>query len=238
MGPTALLPLRGKAWWGFFRRLRPGLNPRTWVPKASTLPLDHRSRKVPGWLGMVWQAQKILWWSVFYYQPDLITLEFLSIPTDKNLKYWGGVNVGDLARKLRSCGHILVWRTHSCMSFKYFRYTLCKPSVRTSQTTQFVPLNLRTVVPVCVIRSQMCIMKVTHTQHKFLYSFCRQHISALFWAIIRRFIRTLIQKVKTALGWRSPFYIKIYYWYMYLCQGFLTTICLEVYIHACVCVCV
>ena len=26
------------------RRLRPGLNPRTWVPNASTLPLDHRSR--------------------------------------------------------------------------------------------------------------------------------------------------------------------------------------------------
>jgi hypothetical protein len=25
-------------------RLRPGLNPRTWVPKASTLPLDRRSR--------------------------------------------------------------------------------------------------------------------------------------------------------------------------------------------------
>ena len=29
------------------RRLRPGFNPRTWVPKASTLPLDHRSRL--GW---------------------------------------------------------------------------------------------------------------------------------------------------------------------------------------------
>jgi hypothetical protein len=26
------------------RRLRPGLNPRTWVLKTSTLPLDHRSR--------------------------------------------------------------------------------------------------------------------------------------------------------------------------------------------------
>jgi hypothetical protein len=26
------------------RLLRPGLNPRTWVPKASTLRLDHRSR--------------------------------------------------------------------------------------------------------------------------------------------------------------------------------------------------
>jgi len=28
------------------RRLRPGLNPRTWVPKASTLPLDQRSRYI------------------------------------------------------------------------------------------------------------------------------------------------------------------------------------------------
>jgi hypothetical protein len=28
------------------RRLRPGLNPRTRVPKASTLPLDHRSRYI------------------------------------------------------------------------------------------------------------------------------------------------------------------------------------------------
>jgi len=28
------------------RRLRPGLNPRTWVPKASTLPLDHRSQHI------------------------------------------------------------------------------------------------------------------------------------------------------------------------------------------------
>ena len=32
------------------RRLRPGLNPRTWVPKASTLPLDHRSRLVPRYI--------------------------------------------------------------------------------------------------------------------------------------------------------------------------------------------
>jgi hypothetical protein len=28
------------------RRFRPGLNPRTWVPKASTLPRDHQSRSV------------------------------------------------------------------------------------------------------------------------------------------------------------------------------------------------
>jgi len=49
MGPTALLPFRRKACWGFFRpekfwRLRPGLNPRTWVLKGSTLPLDRQSR--------------------------------------------------------------------------------------------------------------------------------------------------------------------------------------------------
>jgi hypothetical protein len=49
MGPMALLPLRRKACWGFFRPekswwLRPGLNPRTWVLKGSTLPLDHQSR--------------------------------------------------------------------------------------------------------------------------------------------------------------------------------------------------
>ena len=37
MGLTALLPLK-------IRRLRPGLNTRTWVLKASTLPLDHRIR--------------------------------------------------------------------------------------------------------------------------------------------------------------------------------------------------
>jgi hypothetical protein len=49
MGPTALFPFRRKACRGFFRpenfrRVRPALNMRTWVLKASMLPLDHRSR--------------------------------------------------------------------------------------------------------------------------------------------------------------------------------------------------
>jgi len=47
MGPTALLPFRRKACWGIFRPEKswwPGLNPRTWVLKGSTLLLDHRSR--------------------------------------------------------------------------------------------------------------------------------------------------------------------------------------------------
>jgi hypothetical protein len=42
MEPTALLPLRRKACWGYssswnIRRLRLGSNPRTWVPEASIL---------------------------------------------------------------------------------------------------------------------------------------------------------------------------------------------------------
>ena len=36
------------------RRLRPGVNPRTWVPKASTLPLDHRSRLM--WVIRLWMG--------------------------------------------------------------------------------------------------------------------------------------------------------------------------------------
>jgi hypothetical protein len=51
MLPTALLPFRKKVCSGLFfalkiRRFRPGANPRIWVPKASTLPLDHRNRQV------------------------------------------------------------------------------------------------------------------------------------------------------------------------------------------------
>ena len=41
------------------RRLRPGLNPRTWVPKASTLPLDHRSRAYQGMDILVSDVQKM-----------------------------------------------------------------------------------------------------------------------------------------------------------------------------------
>jgi len=39
------------------RRLRPGANPRTWVPKASTLPLDHRSRYFSIKYGNIKQAE-------------------------------------------------------------------------------------------------------------------------------------------------------------------------------------
>ena len=45
------LPSEGRRTEDFFAlknptAFRPGLNPRAWVPKASTLPLDHRSRLI------------------------------------------------------------------------------------------------------------------------------------------------------------------------------------------------
>ena len=47
------------------RRLRPGLNPPTWVPKASTLPLDHRSRYVL--LLVIPVCRNRLWnWLIFH----------------------------------------------------------------------------------------------------------------------------------------------------------------------------
>ena len=46
-------PYKGRRTEDFFarkiRRLQPVLNPRSWVPKASTLPPDHRSRLITGY---------------------------------------------------------------------------------------------------------------------------------------------------------------------------------------------
>ena len=56
-------PSEGRSAEDFFalkiRRLRPGANPRTWVPKASTLPLDHRNRYRPTQLHLVGHFYKI-----------------------------------------------------------------------------------------------------------------------------------------------------------------------------------
>ena len=91
MGQTDLLPLWRKACWGFFspwkiRRLRSGLNPRTWVPKASTLTLDHRSR-FSDTLHLT-----ILFRTLFTVLPHLIHTTFreLAIPSSSCawLSYW------------------------------------------------------------------------------------------------------------------------------------------------------
>ena len=71
MGQTDLLPFRSIE--NFFpswkiRRLRSGLNQRTWVPKASTLPLDHRS--CWGHITLTHEQarcrQHHTWWKVLY----------------------------------------------------------------------------------------------------------------------------------------------------------------------------
>jgi hypothetical protein len=55
------------------RRLRPGANPRPWVPTANTLPLDHRSRYL---LGYSFPNPFGLWASQFWFQ---------KISTDPNI---------------------------------------------------------------------------------------------------------------------------------------------------------
>ena len=45
---------------GIFSAFRPGLNPRIWVPKASTLPLDHRSR-------LSRRVSRVAKWCVIYF---------------------------------------------------------------------------------------------------------------------------------------------------------------------------
>jgi hypothetical protein len=57
MGPTALIPLRRKACWGFFPpekswRLQPGLNPRTWVLKR-----QHATPRPPKPLSCIYLSQ-------------------------------------------------------------------------------------------------------------------------------------------------------------------------------------
>jgi hypothetical protein len=63
MGPTALLPLRRRAT-DFvtlkIHRPRPGLNPRTLDPVASTLPLDHRGRHYPCIDSYFYQKSKLV----------------------------------------------------------------------------------------------------------------------------------------------------------------------------------
>jgi hypothetical protein len=64
MGPTALLPLRRKARWGFFstwkiRRLRLGSNPRTWAPEARVLtprPLKPLKDWTYQWTSITWHG--------------------------------------------------------------------------------------------------------------------------------------------------------------------------------------
>jgi len=46
------------------RRLRPGLNPQTWVLKASTLPIDHQSRIIHVLLWKIQEQNLYIFWGI------------------------------------------------------------------------------------------------------------------------------------------------------------------------------
>ena len=113
MGPTALLPLWRKARWGFFRQLQPGLNPRTWVLKASTLPLDHRSRNLD-----LWNVKTNKQNNPAVYRDGVLVF---GVPCDTNNCSIISFFVNNFAKK--SIIHLLissVWRTSVSCYFNYF----------------------------------------------------------------------------------------------------------------------
>ena len=62
------------------QRLRPGLNPRTWVPKASTLPVDHRSCWAVALLRKKTLGSPALHGAQWSYRPVLLSHGLTSSP--------------------------------------------------------------------------------------------------------------------------------------------------------------
>jgi len=75
-------------------RLNPSTHGHVW---SWTVAPFQRSRGGWEWFD---KHKKFFEEAFLHYQLDIITLEFLSIPKDKNPKDRSGVNVGALARKL------------------------------------------------------------------------------------------------------------------------------------------
>ena len=83
--PRLYFPSEGRCAEDFFRpekswRLRPGLNPRTWVVKGNTLPLEHRNRftapltqgsRNTGWQTSNWFSNKDIQRGKFFKRPRL-----------------------------------------------------------------------------------------------------------------------------------------------------------------------
>jgi len=53
------------------RQLRPGLNPRNWVPKASTLPPDHRSRFIYMYIHYIYARLTAIMYRIQRTTPDV-----------------------------------------------------------------------------------------------------------------------------------------------------------------------
>jgi hypothetical protein len=146
MGPPALLPLRRKACLEFFspwkiRRLRPGLNPRTWVLECNTHPLDHRS------LASSWLST--LFVSMMHGQTNIKRGYIVQIP-----------------KKKKNILTALLWTTNTKSNLNL----LCNFSDETCGRTQlstlligpFVKLQEAPVSLVISVRPSLCLHGTNH----------------------------------------------------------------------------
>jgi hypothetical protein len=98
--------------------------------------------QVPGLLRMIWQAQRMRWWSVSSFRIGSEYTRIFEYPHRLKSEGLRSSERGALARKLRVSGRILVQTcslvfvcgAHSCSLFKHFRYAIYIHSVPTPQT--------------------------------------------------------------------------------------------------------
>ena len=123
------------------RRLRPGLNPRNWVPKASTLPLDHRGRFLTdSWFllydnapahrtGLVkdFSAKNNLTsMQYFPYSPDLAPADFHLFPRLKlALKGRSFCNTTDIRNVTEELKRRIQYVFQECLQQLYSRWQTC-----------------------------------------------------------------------------------------------------------------
>ena len=96
------------------RRIRPGLNPRTWVQKASTLPLDHRSRTM-----RLTKCEKGVTWSIFVRNREKVRGSWRECIT-RGFVICTSPNTETVikSRKMKWAGHviIMVQKRNACFS--------------------------------------------------------------------------------------------------------------------------
>ena len=133
------------------RRLRPGLNPRTWVPKAIRLPLDYRRRLL--WCQLQCQDEEILKWT-----KRLILLRPL----------WGS-NEGSL-RTLTA--HV---RTVKCTTTFNIKFSMYR-----EQKSYCIPAINIEIIPICNMRYSLLNSGVHSFIKIWFIDDCKFHSTLLF----------------------------------------------------------
>ena len=147
------LPKEGVLWifspWKI-RRFRPGLNPRTWVPKGSTLPLDHRNRSTSG-VGklpedkfrqqgtIIWQFSVIDWsWLYFIVLLMRVTLITVNFSTQYSLRLFQASKT-HTRNTCFNCEWLVTNRQslRLPLGFKYFSISICDMEWMLASVTYF-----------------------------------------------------------------------------------------------------